>query len=390
MNDYSEDIIESKNNNIKKINNNTWLSAWSDPVANIYTFQNCIKLVDLYGDFDDKLIIADQERKLKIYKGTSLISEHTLLDFPCAIASYYSDKSSPHIPALAVGSGNFVYIYRNLRPYYKFVLPNVELKNIEIETWANLSAGNVALEQAVNVLTEARDNGTFLSSRSMDLISLPDIQLQQELVNSTKSIPLVQHTVVTCIETVCKDTEDSKGICSLVVGTEHGEVLILEPSGTAISKRIVVSNSAPAFIASQGLLDVDYRIVVATRSGNIYSIKNGKVQGNPIELETMPCGLLIIDKHLIVGCMDNVVHSFHVKGKKNYSIYLPAAILCMTVMELKLSKNIKCLLVSLANGEVRVYNGKLLINTLKVDDPVVAMQFGRYGREDSTLALVYF
>ena len=104
----------------------------------------------------------------------------------------------------------------------------------------------------------------------------------------------------------------------------------------------------------------------------------------------MPCGLLIIDKHLIVGCMDNVVHSFHVKGKKNYSIYLPAAILCMTVMELKLSKNIKCLLVSLAKREVRVYNGKLLINTLKVDDPVVAMQFGRYGREDSTLALVYF
>jgi Bardet-Biedl syndrome 1 protein len=38
-----------------------------------------------------------------------------------------ADNNNPRTPAIAVGSGPFIYIYRNLRPYYKFSLPPVEL-----------------------------------------------------------------------------------------------------------------------------------------------------------------------------------------------------------------------------------------------------------------------
>ena len=75
------------------------------------------------------------------------------------------------------------------------------------------------------------------------------------------------------METICKDSEDPKSVSCLVIGTENGEILLMEPSGTTISKRIPVSSSAITFIATQGLLDVDYRIVVATRTGSIFSIK---------------------------------------------------------------------------------------------------------------------
>ena len=58
--------------------------------------------------------------------------------------------------------------------------------------------------------------------------------------------------------------------------------------------------------------------------------------GFVIELEAQPCGIVRIDKSIIVGCMGNVCHSYFKKGtKKNYSIYLPAPITNMTHMKSK-------------------------------------------------------
>ncbi len=128
-----------------------------DPIAGIKTYPNCVRLVDLHGDGDDKLLIADYERKLRVYKGTSMISEHTLLDHPCAIAVFYSDMNNPRTPAVAVGSGPNVYIYRNLRPYYKFTVPPVELHATELECWALLKKGLSVLPQCLVRLAEARD-----------------------------------------------------------------------------------------------------------------------------------------------------------------------------------------------------------------------------------------
>lgn len=59
------------------------------------------------------------------------------------------------------------------------------------------------------------------------------------------------------------------------------------------------------------------------------------------------------------------------QGKKNFSLYLPDRVTCMTTLELTQKKNVRGLLIALANGEVRLYNGKYLISSLQVDDPVV-------------------
>lgn len=142
-------------------------------------------------------------------------------------------------------------------------------------------------------------------------------------------------------------------------------------------------------MAISGVYDVEYRIVVSCRNGNIYSIKKGKVIGTVIELETQPCGLVVADKNILIGCMDNVVHSFHFKGKKNYSIYLPESITNMCLLKLQRIRNVHALIVALNNGEVRLYNKKHLISTIKSNDVVTAMQFGPYGREEASLILCY-
>ena len=55
----------------------------------------------------------------------SLVSEHNLLEVPVALCPFYSETQTPRTPSIAVAAGTHVYIYRNLRPYYKFTVPNL-------------------------------------------------------------------------------------------------------------------------------------------------------------------------------------------------------------------------------------------------------------------------
>lgn len=73
--------------------------------------------------------------KLKVYKGTSLLSENTLLDMPTGVVAFLMDQNEPRTPAVAVASGPFIYVYKNLRPYFKFTLPALEVNALEKEVW---------------------------------------------------------------------------------------------------------------------------------------------------------------------------------------------------------------------------------------------------------------
>jgi Bardet-Biedl syndrome 1 protein len=70
-----------------------------------------------------------------VWKGTQKQSEHALLDTPVAITSFISESTGNRQPNLAVAAGSHIYIYRNLRPYYKFVLPPEVVNDEEQECW---------------------------------------------------------------------------------------------------------------------------------------------------------------------------------------------------------------------------------------------------------------
>lgn len=57
-----------------------------------------------------------------------------------------------------------------------------------------------------------------------------------------------------------------------MLGTENKEVLILNPAGSAIVSKLVLP-AVPVFMAITGTLDVEYRIAVACRDNNVYTIK---------------------------------------------------------------------------------------------------------------------
>ena len=100
-----------------------------------------MRLADLHGDGDSKLLVAGADRKLKIYKGTVLLSENVLLDAPVAICSFYPEAKKPALPSVAVAAGPYVFIYRNMRPYYKFTLPFLPVDSRESSAWTALEDG---------------------------------------------------------------------------------------------------------------------------------------------------------------------------------------------------------------------------------------------------------
>lgn len=113
-----------------------WLDAHYDPVAGLYTFSSCVDLADLSGDGESRLVVGDlgsgsSGMKLKVFRGTALMSESTLLDLPAGLVAFFMDLHEPRIPAVAVASGPCIYVYKNLRPYFKFTLPSLEVNALE-------------------------------------------------------------------------------------------------------------------------------------------------------------------------------------------------------------------------------------------------------------------
>ena len=347
-----EEVMKAARASEERQARSIWLHAWHDPVANLRAFKPCVRLADLSGDSEHKLMVASADKKLKIYTGTTLLSENVLLDAPVSICSFYPDaKAVPRVPSVAVAAGPYVFIYRNLRPWYKFALPQGEVHADERSAWDTLHSGAEPLDAVRAKLAASRDNGVQLTSASQDLLAIEDETTAHAFVAEQRDRPLEMKTVCTCMEVLKKELEDDDAVSMLVVGTESGSVLILDPSGTSVLKAFQLP-AAPVYMNVSGVKDIEYRIVCACRDGNVHSIKESGPSGVVIELESMPCGLARQDKNILVGCMSNVIHAFSLRGKKQYSIYLPGAISCMELLSLTKTRTAKALLVGMASGEV--------------------------------------
>uniref|UniRef100_A0A8C2XJ10 Bardet-Biedl syndrome 1 n=1 Tax=Cyclopterus lumpus TaxID=8103 RepID=A0A8C2XJ10_CYCLU len=263
-----------------------WLDAHYDPVAGLHTFSSCVDLADLSGDGESRLVVGDLGSgssgggmKLKVYRGTALMSESTLLDLPAGLVAFFMDLHEPRIPAVAVASGPCVYVYKNLRPYFKFTLPGLEVNSLE-------------------------------------QMLLP---------------------------------------------------------------------AAPTMMDVTGQFDVEFRITVACRNGNIYILRRESDKPKySIELSSHPVGLVRVGKNVVVGCSDESLQGFTQKGKKLWKAFLPAPITTMAAMDLP-TRGFQAVLLGLANCEVHLYRDKNLLSTIKTPDVVSSICFGRYGREDGTL-----
>ncbi|KAJ6654222.1 hypothetical protein lerEdw1_007319 [Lerista edwardsae] len=373
--------------------NSKWLDAHYDPVANLYTFSSCIALADLHGDGEFKLVVGDlgsagHDMKLKVYQGTGLLSENALPDLPASVVAFLMEQHEPCTPAVAVASGPYIYVYKNLRPYFKFTLPPMEVNPLEEGVWEQ------AKEADPLVLKEMLEEIRFLALDSPEIDSF---------LNQHKQQPLKRQTVITCMATLKKNMADEDAISCLVIGTESAEILVLDPEAFTVLAKMVLP-SVPAFLDVTGQFDVEYRLTVACRNGCIYVLRrDSKRPKYCIELSSHSVGLNWVQKNIVTACADETLRAYtqkvvclgqgeeaeregYVPGKKLWTVSLPAPPTTLSLMDQK-SRGFQAVLVALANMEVHVYRDKNLVNIIPTQDVVTSICFGRYGREDNTLVM---
>lgn len=74
-------------------------------------------------------------------------------------------------------------------------------------------------------------------------------------------------------------------------------------------------------------------------------------------MQALAVGLVYSNKECVVGCINQTVQSYNLKGRRTFAISLPAPILAMHALTPPQQKVTKNLLVSLASGKAQsAYN----------------------------------
>lgn len=94
----------------------------------------------LNGLLSLQLVVGDlgpggQQPRLKVLKGPTVLTESPLPALPASAATFLMEQHEPRTPALALASGPCVYVYKNLRPYFKFSLPQLPPNPLEQDLW---------------------------------------------------------------------------------------------------------------------------------------------------------------------------------------------------------------------------------------------------------------
>ncbi|XP_076805995.1 BBSome complex member BBS1-like [Clavelina lepadiformis] len=378
----------------EKEKHSNWLNAHYDPVAGFYTFSTCITFADLNGDGDHKLVIADlgtglYNMTIKVLKGTSIIQENALLDLPTGVTSVYMDLAEPRTPGVVVASGSGLFVYKSMRPYYKYNLPLLPVLPEEAVLWDQANNENLdplTLAEALDGLKKSHPTSSF-TARTSHFLQIENDADARQFVDAHKHKPLKRETVITCVTTIKKSMAEDDAISCIVVGTEHKQVYIIDSEAFTPLQDYEIA-SVPVIVNVSGLFDVDFRMFAACRDGCVYVLKKDSLQSRVcIELDSSIVGMERIHKHLIFALADKTFSCYTTRGKQIWNLQLPADVLCTAVMDHR-AKGFKAVLVGLDNSEVRVYREKNLVDIIKLNDRPQALCFGRYGREDSTLVAV--
>ena len=374
---------------------NLWLHAMSDPLTNLKSTTNLMTFADINADGDFCLVVCDIDRNLKVFKGTNMINVTPVLEVPTALSVVYLDKAIPRTPSLAVAGGSYIFIYRHVRPYRKWMCPSVPIPNEEVNVWNDLKTSSITHSDACVLLDKYRLQGIKLSNRSVDLLGLTENE-RKSYVDSMRGVNYVQHTMITCMETLNVESHDMDSLSSLVVGTENREVYILppDPANSMFITKVDLP-AVPALMNASGLLDVEWRVAVICRDKKLYSIKNGDTKhsavlsGISIDLDAQGVSLVQQDNLLWVGTTNRKITCYTTRGKIQRSIAVGSDIVDLSILSIRSAKTSKLLLAALANGEIHMYKEGACVHTFQVEKPITGLRFGQYGREDNTLCILH-
>ncbi|KAK6103200.1 Ciliary BBSome complex subunit 1 family protein [Brugia pahangi] len=379
---------------MKKSENSSskWVSALQATSLGLNTLPSCVCLADLHGDGDYKLVIGDfgtekYDIQLKVFRGLQIIGANVLSDLPAALVSFNNENIQPSLASLAVACGSSILIYKNLKPFYKFTPPSLEINADEAEAWRHVKAGHINTSQLHAVLIKLLHQlgGMELTTRSQAFLCSKEND-RESILQQCLNSKLVHQSTITCMTTMKRSSAELSAIDCIICATEYGYVYCIDTQAFTILTQCKIPG-VPVFLYAAGLYEVDYRIFVSTRDSEIFCIKRDmKSVLNPIiTMTTDIIGMIRVGKQLVVACTDQTISFFSANGKCQNKIKLDETICGIDTFTYE-PKQYVSLLVAL-NKEVRIYNETSLVDQQVINEPINWIKYGQLGREQGALII---
>ena len=138
--------------------------------------------------------------------------------------------------------------------------------------------------------------------------------------------------------------------------------------------------STPHKIIAYGCLDIEYYMYILCRNNQIYIIKNNDLIDLKISISNRVFDIVRTKKSLIVACVDGSVHGYDsARFTKKFSVDLPAKITCIEYLNINSYPVFNGYMLSLKNGEFRIYDERIMIFVYKFSEPINCIKFGNYS-----------
>lgn len=236
------------------------------------------------------------------------------------------------------------------------------------------------------ILQQLKDK---LSVRSAAFLRTePGSSAELEFVEKWKGQPLSSNTSIVQMASMNRAIDDETGLSVLLIGTESKELLIVDVEAFTVLRRVSLP-SVPVFISSFGLYDVEYHITIVCRDGHGYHLTRDKDEVVDLfAMDTHAVGLIQKGRFLYTANTDGKLIQHTMKGTIGFIRKTAATPVCMELMSIR-SKGLSLIAIALSNETIEIWNEGERVETLKTAGQVIAMRFGRYNREDATLAVIY-
>ena len=200
-----------------------------------------------------------------------------------------------NILAIAVASMNNIFIYKNMKPYFKYTLPTMELNQVEKEAWIQSRDDKFDPDMLYDVLSNlnSENSSVPLSQRSKTFLKIPrgseeSLQFLEKHQNSA----LTRHSSIVAMASMKKNINDENGLSILIVATEEKELLFLDVEAFTILKKIQLPSVA-VFIGTNGLFDVEFQVSIISRDGHCYTMnRDTEIPKDLFSMKTHSVGLI--------------------------------------------------------------------------------------------------
>ncbi|KAI6183364.1 Bardet-Biedl syndrome 1-like protein [Aphelenchoides bicaudatus] len=382
-----------KNNFTERQRQNKWIRALHEPLAGVDTENN---------NGDHKLVLVDfteNAAKLILFQGLTSQIESPLSDFPAGIETLYCDpvsssklyqscsnlvvQTNNSSSCLAVAAGGSVLIYRNMKPFFRFSVPQIYLHAPEIQMWERAFShpeypAKQLNEDLKSCLQEVELS--HLTEHTHEMLAKKtdeDRQTFLDGIRNEEKPPVLSN----------RNQQRTDALDVMVLGAELGAVYWIDCQAFVVMDHLRLK-SAPDKILNLGLYDIEFRTFIITRTGEVIIVKKTG-RAAPVQsvffMRSHPTNMVFSINQLVFSTRDNRIMFYSTRGKCLNELQIDDKIADIASFYYE-PRQYRGVLVAVRN-EIHLYMEMFLVDKMKLDEDVEWIKFGRMGFEDGVLLI---